>query len=145
MSIRHVKKLAPVVLQTSHGRQDDEGADEASVRLLPQTVTDSAAHSQSPLPSPIKYAGRLTNIWSLITRDFLLLSYIQGYKIPFCWPVVQSCLPEITHYCNSERALFDKAIKELLSFIFVKNHFCLIYFCAGTEWLDKNGKMNLSL
>ena len=66
----------------------------------------------------VNYAGRLSlfyNQWSFITNDPVVLSYIQGYEIPFSRPVTQHCAPSAQIYVGPERTLCCDAINNLLA------------------------------
>lgn len=83
-------------------------------------LIESVASAAAALPplDPVKYAGRLTlfyDQWSLITNNSLVLSCIQGYKIPFSGPVNQISGPTMAQYNNKERNCYLECINNLLS------------------------------
>lgn len=53
--------------------------------------------------------------WSLITNNPVVLSCIEGYKIPFTSPVSQSNIPPTKEYSHAEKCNFHEAITNLLS------------------------------
>lgn len=53
--------------------------------------------------------------WSLITEDLTVLSWIDGYKIPFSSPVFQDYIPSTPTLSSEEILQFNEAIGDLLS------------------------------
>lgn len=77
----------------------------------------SCSHSTPPL-NTVEYAGRLhlfRDQWSLITEDRTVLSWIDGYKIPFSSPVIQNYIPSTPTQSNEEKIRFTEAIGDLLN------------------------------
>lgn len=112
---------------------------------MPAAETLTASTSAS-----VNYAGRLELFyeqWHLITHDPLILSYIQGYEIPFSRPVFQKEIPSSRTCSSKEESHYKTAINELLTIGAIsKCQPCQGQFVSRTFLVPKpNGKMRFIL
>lgn len=73
--------------------------------------------NSTPPVNTVEYAGRLhlfKTQWSLITEDRTVLSWIDGYKIPFSSPPTQNYIPSTPAQSTEEKRQFNEAIGDLL-------------------------------
>lgn len=68
--------------------------------------------------TPVSHAGKLRfyiSKWQLITQDPNILSWLEGYKLPFYKPVCQSVLPSLQKLNSLEISKYEKAVDGLLA------------------------------